>query len=184
VGKIPRSNLTKNDLKNLPNPNGNEFKEQCSYYTELIFTNHSRTEALKLAFPDKYQKAIMDAKGNDKMVNMNVRKQINQVENSSFTKECFSVANKQWWMKFIGKKQNVLEKLYSDAISDDLEVRDRHNASKLFLTYLPEMQKEDKLTVEVKVGSSEFKDMLTEKKKQLYNAANQDIVDVEVEDAD
>jgi len=181
MAKIKRTNLTKNDMKHLPNTNGDNFKEQCAYYTELVFTKHNKTESFRIAFPDKYQQAIDRAGGNNNVVNANIKKAINQVENSKFMQECFTVANKHWWMKFIGKKQQVLEKLYDDAISDELDIRDRHNASKLFMSYVPDAPKEEKVTVEVKVGSDEFKNMLLEKKRLLHSTANnEEIIDAEV----
>ena len=53
--KITRTNLTKNDMKNLPSINGDEYKEQCAYYTELVFTKMNKVEAFKKAFPDRYK---------------------------------------------------------------------------------------------------------------------------------
>lgn len=170
-------------MKNLPNANGDEFKESCAYYTELVFTKMSKENAFKAAFPDKYKQAVDRAGGNDRVVNANIKKAINSVEGSKFMKDCFYAANKHWWMKFLGKKQDVFEKLYEDAMDDELAARDRHNASKIFLAHIPDAPKEDKVTVEVKVGSDEFKNMLMDKKRQLMNAANEDIIEVETEDA-
>jgi len=81
----------------------------------------------------------------------------------------------------MGKKQKVFEKLYEDAISDEIDIKDRHNASKIFLAHIPDAPKEDTIKVEVKVGSDEFKSMLMQKKKLIHNTANEDIIDAETE---
>lgn len=175
-------NLTKADMKKLPKINGNEFKESCAYYTELIFTKTDKREAFKKAFPDKYQLAIERACGNPNLIEAKIKKGINQVESSAFMQECFYAANKHWWMKFIHKKNDIYEKVYDTATDDTESTRDRLNAAKIFLQFAPDTPKEEKITVEVKVGSDEFKNMLLEKKKQIHNAANESIEDVEVID--
>jgi len=178
---MSKTNLTKSDMKHLPKVNGDDFKESCAYYTELIFTKTDKTTAFRLAFPDRYKKAISNAGDNDKLIASKIKKGINTVESSAFMKECFYTANKHWWMKFMGKKQRVFEKLYEDAISDDIDIKDRHNASKIFLAHIPDAPKEDTIKVEVKVGSDEFKSMLMQKKKLIHNTANEDIIDAETE---
>ena len=177
--RATKSLLTKHDMKNLPVINGDDFKESCALYTELVFTKHSKEEAYKIAFPDKYNNIV--SMGSN-VLNANLKKAINQLERTKFVQECFYNANKHWWMKFMGKKNDIFEKLYNDALSDDIDIRDRHNASKIFLTFIPDAPKEDKVVVEVKVGSDEFKDMLLEKKRLLYSAANESIEDAEVLD--
>ena len=170
-------------MKNLPSINGDEYKEQCAYYTELVFTKMNKVEAFKKAFPDRYKEALDKTGGNPSVVNANITKEINKIERSKFVQECFYSANKHWWMKFLGKKHDIFEKLYNDAMDDNLEVKDRHSASKIFLGYVPDAPKEDKVTVEIKVGSDEFKDMLAQKKRQLYMVANdssEDIIEVNV----
>jgi hypothetical protein len=75
-------------------------------------------------------------------------------------------------MKFLGKKQNIMEKVYDTAMDDSERTGDRLNAAKIFMQFAPDAPKEDKITVEVKVGSEEFKQMLNQKKKELHSAAN------------
>lgn len=182
--KITRTNLTKSDMKNLPSVNGDEYKEQCAYYTELVFTKMNKIEAFKKAFPDRYKDALDKTGGNPSVVNANIAKEINKIERSKFVQECFYSANKHWWMKFLGKKQDIYEKLYDTAMDDEESTQNRLNASKIFLQFIPDAPKEDKVIVEVKVGSDEFKDMLLEKKRALYNAANNtdDIIDGEIDE--
>lgn len=181
MAKIKRTNLSKSDMKNLPSVNGDEFKEACAYYTELVFTKTNKIEAFKKSFPDKYKDCVDKSNGNSNIATALIKRSIYSLERTQFMQECFYQGNKHWWMKFLGKKQRVFEKLYEDAVSDDVDIRDRHNASKIFLSYVPDAPKEDKLTVEVKVGSDEFKSMLQEKKRMLYSAANEDILDAEVD---
>lgn len=167
-------------MKNLPPINGDAYKESCAYYTELIFTKHDKVDAFMLAFPDKY-KEIKSYSATDNIFNANITKTINQVERSKFMQECFNAANKHWWMKFLGKKQDIYEKVYQTALDDNESTKDRLTASKIFLAHVPDAPKEEKLTVEVKVGSDEFKNMLMEKKRLLHKAAN-DVIDAEIED--
>lgn len=181
--KITKTNLTKNDMKHLPNINGDKYKEQCAYYTELVFTKMDKIEAFKQSFPERYQTAIDNANGNNGLINANVTKEINKLERNKFVQECFYSANKHWWIKFLGKKQDIYEKLYETALDDNERTSDRLNASKIFLSYIPDAPKDDKITIEVKVGSTEFKDMLLEKKRELYNAANsEDIIEGEIDE--
>jgi hypothetical protein len=117
------------------------------------------------------------------LINANVTKEINKLERNKFVQECFYSANKHWWIKFLGKKQDIYEKLYETALDDNERTSDRLNASKIFLSYIPDAPKDDKITIEVKVGSTEFKDMLLEKKRELYNAANsEDIIEGEIDE--
>ena len=183
MAKANKPLLSRHDMKNLPNVNGDEFKENCAIYTELVFTKVSKEEAFKMVFKDKYEKIIRDSNGSKLLEKALLSKGIQQLERTKFMQECFYTANKHWWMKFLGKKHDIFEKLYNDAMDDSLEVKDRHSASKIFLGYVPDAPKEDKVTVEIKVGSDEFKDMLAQKKRQLYmvaNDSNEDIIEVNV----
>ena len=180
MAKIKRTNLSKSDMKHLPKVNGNDFKEKCAYYTELIFTRVSKPEAFKTAFPDKYEKVLANTK-DDRFIKANIAKAINQVEQTEFMQECFYAANKHWWMKFLGKKQEIFENVYEMAMDKEASARDRLSASKIFLDHVPDAPKETNINVKVEVGSNEFKDMLLEKKQALMSAAN-DIIDVETEE--
>ena len=177
---MARGNLTKADMKHLPAHNGDPFKEAAAYYTELVFTGTKKREALKQAFPDKYNHAVNKAAGNKNLIAPNISRAISLLERSKFVQDCFNQANKHWWMKFMTKKQDIFTKLYDDALNEDLETRDRHNAAKIFLAHIPDAPKEDKITVEVKVGSDEFKAQLAEKKRLIHNIANETIEDAEV----
>lgn len=177
---MARGNLTKADMKHLPAHNGDPFKEAAAYYTELVFTGTKKKDALKEAFPDKYDNAIKKAAGNKNLIAPNLAKAVAMVERAKFVQDCFNQANKHWWMKFMTKKQNVFEKLYKDALDEDLDTRDRHNAAKIFLAHIPDAPKEEKITVEVKVGSDEFKAQLAEKKRAIHSIANETIEDAEV----
>jgi len=104
-----------------------------------------------------------------------------RIEKGSFVQECFAVANKHWWTKFITKKQDIYENLYNTAMDTNEKTADRLNASKIFLANVPDAPKEEvKVNVEVKVGSDEFKKMLDKKKRDLHTAANGDVVEGEV----
>ena len=184
MAKANKPLLSRHDMKNLPNVNGDEFKENCAIYTELVFTKVSKEEAFKMVFKDKYEKIIRDSNGSKLLEKALLNKGIQQLERTKFMQECFYTANKHWWMKFLGKKQDVYEKLYDTAMDEAESTQNRLNASKIFLQFIPDAPKEDKVVVEVKVGSDEFKDMLLEKKRALYNAANNtdDVIDGEIDE--
>jgi hypothetical protein len=169
-------------MKNLPKFNGDPKKESYRYYTELIFTGTPKREAFKEAFPDEYEKVLAD---HPQMYEAVIGKRINTLERTKFVQECFTAANKNWWMRFMTKKQDIYENLYSIAMDEGEKTADRLAASKTFLQYVPDAPKEDiTVNVEVKVGSDEFKKMLDDKKRQLHSVANKDVIDVEVEDGD
>lgn len=173
--------LTKQDLKNLPNPNGNPRKEAGRLYTELIFTGTSKRAAFEQCFPEDVQQ--LKDKYEEKYYSREVSRAISRIERRDFVKECFTVANKDWWTKFILKKQAIYNNLYETAMDANEKTADRLNASKIFLSHVPDAPKEDiKVKVEVKVGSDEFKKMLDKKKRDLHSAANSDIIEAEIED--
>lgn len=172
--------LTKQDLKNLPKSNGDPRREQGRLYTELVFTGLSRRKAFEEVFPEKVE--ALKAKYEEKWYPREVARMVHRIERGSFVQECFTVANKDWWTKFITKKQDIYENLYNTAMDTNEKTADRLNASKIFLTNVPDAPKEEvKVNVEIKVGSDEFKKMLDKKKRDLHSAANGDVIDVEGE---
>lgn len=169
--------LTKKDLENLPNPNGNPQKEAARLYTELVFTGTPKRAAFEQAFPERVEE--LKEKFDIKYYPREVSRAISRVERNKFTQECFNIANKDWWTKFITKKQDIYSELYNTAMNPDEKTADRLNASKIFLAHVPDAPKEEvKVNVEVKVGSDEFKKMLDKKKRDLHTAANGDIIDI------
>jgi len=172
--------LTKKDLKNLPKSNGDPRREQGRLYTELVFTGLSRRKAFEEVFPEKVE--ALKVKYPASAYPREVARMVHRIERGSFVQECFTIANKDWWTKFITKKQDIYENLYNTAMDKNEKTVDRLNASKIFLTNVPDAPKEDiKVNVEVKVGSDEFKKMLDQKKRELHGAANGNIIDVEGE---
>lgn len=175
-------NLTKQDIKDLPNsPIGNETKECVTQYVMLVYERVPKPDALKEAFPDRYQRAVDRAGGNQDVLNANIRKEINQVERSKYCRDIYASEHKDWWIKFLTKKEKVFENLVNIALDEGESARTRVEASRAFLQFAPEKAIENNVKVEVNVTGDDFKKTLLERKKALYDTATMDVIDVEVE---
>jgi len=173
--------ITKEELKNLPKcPMDNETQQNTVEYVNMVMDGSSRAKALESAFPSRYERALSRASGNKNVVDANVKKEYNQIERSKYAQGLFVAAEKHWWMKFMTRKQKIYGKLYEIAMDDEQDTKDQIASSKALLQYLPSAPSENKLEVTHKVQSTDFKDMLLAKKKELHNAANAEAIDVEV----
>ena len=183
-------NLTKQDMKDLPNsPAGDETKEKLVEYVSLVMDGVTKPDALKRALPERYMRAVdrandaeSNGKGKGNVLNANVKKEINQVERSLFCRKLYESEHKDWWIKFLGKKQKAYETLFKIGLDEGESARNRVEAIKTMLQFMPDKAPEA-IKVDVQVTSDDdFKAMLKEKQRMLHKAAN-DIVDVEVIEA-
>lgn len=178
-------NLTKKELKELPNsPAGNETKRNIAEYVSLVMSGKPKTEALKQALPDRYQRAEERAaendngKGKGSVLNANLQKEINQVERSQYAKDLYASEHKDWWIKFLGKKQKAFETLFEIGLDKRENARNRVDAIRTLLQHMPDKQQDIKVDVQVNAGQ-DFKEMLKQKQNELYKIANGEVIDVE-----
>ena len=176
--------ITKEELALLPKcPMDNESKQNVVDYVSMVMDGKSRAKALKEVYPLRYERAVQRASGNKRVIDANVQKEYNQVERSKYAQQMFTSAEKHWWMKFLTKKQKIYEKAYGIAMDDEQETKDQLTAMRMLMQYLPSAPKEDKLEITHKIQGDDFKAMLDEKKRLLHRAANDDVIDVVVENA-
>jgi len=179
--------LTKQELKDLPNsPAGQESKKHIVSYVGHVMTGMTKTDALKLCFPERYERAMSrakdadpDGKGKGNVVNANLSKEVNQVERSRLCKDLYNAEHKDWWIKFLVKKQKGFEILFDLGQDKDVSPRERINALNTMLTHLPE-KAPDAIKVEHSISEDDFKSNLLTMKKKLFDAANEAAIDVEV----
>ena len=174
--------LEKHVIKSLPDTITNEQNRQYGEYVELVFSGVSKFDAFKEVFPDRYQLAIDRASGNNRVVNANIKKGINAIERSDVVKQAYQLAHKTWWTKFVTKKQDLLENMYDIAMDRDQATRDRVNATKVALQYMPQAATDVNINIDASEKAVTFLDKLQKQKNLLYKVANEDVVDVEVED--
>lgn len=172
--------LSKAVLNELPSVFKDDKNLDYGEYVELVFSGIGKEEAFKRVFPERYRNAIKEAGNNEKLVNSKIWKHIGIIERTNVVKSAYEVAHQTWWTKFITKKQTLLENLYDIAVDANESTKDRINASRTALQYMPNM--EQTLTVKIEDDSkNEWLNRLAERKRELFKLANdKDVVDVEV----
>lgn len=175
--------ITKAELKELPKcPIGSESKQNVADYIDMQLSGSSKKEALKAVYPDRYKRALERAGGKDSVVEANIKKEINQIERSKYAQALLVAAEKHWYNKWIAKKTKVCDMFFETAMSKDEDMKNRINAGKAFMQYTANPNRNDKLEITHKV-EDDFKAQLLARKKELYDAANENssAIDVEIE---
>ena len=156
-------------------------KGKYAEYVLLVLGGKKKGEALEEAFPERYKAAIERAGGNTRLHASNIKKAIMHVERSSVCKELYEQAHKTWWIQFLDKKNKIYENLYSMALDEGINPRERVSASKVMLEHMPTFQEDVKVQVEVKQSKEDFVSQLREMQIALHKQANNEVIDVELE---
>ena len=159
-----------------------ETEKKALEYIDLIFTGTEKTEAFKIVFPDRYERIANRAKDFRRGVRATLLCAVREYEDGKYVKSLYTVGNENYFTKFIDKRTRLLDKLYDIAMDEDENMSYRLNASKTFLSSIPEADKKIVVSHDVDVKVS-FKQMLENKQKELYDIANspEEIIDAELE---
>lgn len=168
--------MKKKELKELPSITGSKYNEAHFDYVSMVVKGMEKTKAFKLAYPEKYAKAI-DC--DDRFKEANLRRAVNTMDKNPVVMKMYNAQDKMLYTDFIHKKHKLLDRMYKKGMSDDLDEKDQIAATKVFMTFVPNAQKVDKVEVEV-TTKDDHRKMLLEKKRELYQVANDEVVDVEV----
>ena len=163
------------DLPSLPT---RDTDKNAIEYVTLVYDGLDKIEAFKTIFPERYEKAVEKAKKYRRNVKASVMSVINNYERGKYVTSLYSMANEQYYARFVNKRTAMLEKLYDIGMSDEEKMSHRLVAAKTFLGSIPEPKKEIVHKVEVDV-QDEFRKKLEEKQKMLYMVANKE----DIEDA-
>ena len=172
-------NITKKVLKSLPKVVGKENEMLQMEYVHSVLGGKTKKSALAEHFPELYDEAIASAKGNEKLVEARIKRQINLIERKNTVKQMYALAHKHAWTNFLDKKHKLYENLYDMAMDEDNSVRDRTSCSKVLLDHMPKFEEDKTITVEVKDGKAEFIDRLRDMQIALHKQANKDVIDVD-----
>lgn len=173
--------ITKAELKELPkSPIGNESRQNVADFIDMQMNGMSKKNALKAVYPNRYQRALDRAGGNDKVVEANLMKEINQIERSKYAQGLLVAADKHWYNKWITKKTDVCNMFYDTAMSSDVAEKDRINAGKAFMQYTAKPNSKLEIEHTHKI-EDDFKEKLLARKRELHSIANDNVIDVEVE---
>ena len=176
--------LKEEELPNLPSK---ETDHKAIEYVSLVFDGLDKIAAFKEVFPDRYERLSNKAVADKRNVKATVMSAINMYERGKYVASLYSMANEQYYARFVNKRTKLLEKLYDIAMDDEEKMSYRLVASKTFLGSIPEPKKEIVHKVEVDVND-EFRKKLEERQKMLYSIANNSdieeaiVVDEVVED--
>jgi len=167
----------------LPALPSNERQRNAVAYVNLVYSGVNKQKAFKTVFPERAAKAEERAKNSKYSASLALASDITNYESGKYVQELYKLTQETYWTMFIDKRTQLLNRLADKAMNDDLDERDQMQAAKIFLSHVPEVQKEEKVVHEVKLAEdTKFIEQLMAKKKQLYSVANdEDIIDVEVQ---
>lgn len=168
-------NIKDEKLPNLPTK---EYEQQAIEYVTLVYDGLDKIEAFKTIFPERYAKAADKATRYHRNVKATIMSIINMYERGRYVSALYSIANEQYYARFVNKRTSLLEKLYDIGMDDEQKMSHRLVAAKTFLGAIPEPKKEIVHKIEVDVND-EFRNKLLEKQKMLYAIANKE----DIEDA-
>lgn len=167
------------ELPNLPNKKVNHNAVE---YIGLVYQGMDKFDAFKQVFPERFQRVYDRAISQRRNAKNAVLNDIGAYESGKYVQELYKLSQEHYWSHFIDKRTKLLNKLADQAMNDDLDIRDQHNAAKIFLGSVPEMKKEDKVVHEHKiVEDTQFMEQLKARKLALRKLADDDdIVEGEI----
>ena len=173
--------MKKKQLKELPSITGKVHNEAHFEYVSNVVKGMKKTRAFELAYPDKYQK-LKDG-GDARFFEANLRRSINTMDKNPIVEKMYNAQDKMLYTDFIHKKHKLLNRMYEQGMDDDLDVRDQQSATKIFMQFVPNIQRDLNINVDVNISrEDDHRKMLIERKKALHEIANSNVIDVEVED--
>jgi hypothetical protein len=154
-------------------------------YVGLVYQGMDKVEAYKMIFPDRTERIAKKANADRRGYRPTMMYNIGVYERGKYVTSLYNVGSKNYFTQFVDKKTNLLNEMYSIGMDKDGDMRDRLNASKIFLSSVPVA--ETKLIVEHEHKHDialEFKNKLAERQKQLYSMANNvdEILDAEIDE--
>ena len=175
--------LTKAELKKLPKIIGDEAENQMEY-VQAVLGGQDKVKAFRIFFPQLYEDAVKNAKGNKGLIPRNITTYINSLERKSAVKKMYELAHRNAWTNFMVKKHRLYENLYDMAMDEENSVRDRQSCSKTLLDHMPKFEEDKTIILEVKDGKDEFVKGLREMQIALHKQANKDkdIIEAEIDD--
>lgn len=160
----------------LPNVPTKDTEHKAIEYVSLVYDGYDKVEAWKQVFPERYERDKQLALKNRRNVRATVLSRINNYERGKYVTALYSMANEQYYARFVDKRTKMLEKLYDIGMDDEEKMSHRLVAAKTFLGSIPEPKKEVTHKVEVDV-KNEFQQKLKEKQQMLYDMANPEIIE-------
>lgn len=167
----------------VPNIPTRTDEKKAIEYVGLVYQGTDKVEAYKQVFPERHDrikaKAIKDRRG----VRPTIMYHITAYERGKYVTSLYEVGAKNFFMNFVDMKFNMLNEMYSIGMDKEEDMKHRLNASKIFLSSIPEAPKEVTHKVEVDI-KADFKSKLAERQKALYSIANNEneILDAEIDD--
>ncbi len=167
--------MTKQELDSYPvAPLGDKNKEAQVNYVLAIIDGDSKEEAYAQFFPERYAKVKGDKH--------RTRNAIYALEQGEYVQKMMSTANKQAYSRFFGKVNNVLQKVYDRAVSDDVDDMVALRAAEVFMRNVPKAQEDIVIKHEIDI-KDQYKQFLSDRKKFMTELANgSNIIDIEVID--
>lgn len=167
VPKLPTNMNTKNAVE----------------YVGLVYSGVDKVEAFRQVFPDKCKKIEDKAQKDRRDKVATLRYHIGIYERGKYVSSLYEVGAKNYFVEFVDKKTNLLNEVYDVAMDKEENMRNRLNASKIFLSSIPEAPKEVTVKHEVDV-KNDFNKKLEERQRALYSIANNetDILDAEIDE--
>lgn len=168
----------------LPRLPATDSQRYAVKYVNLVYSGMTKEKAYGTVFPDRVANLKNKASERDVSASYMVKADVQKYETGKYVRELYKLTQESYWTMFIDKRTRVLNKMADKALDDDLDFKDQLGAAKVFLSHVPDAQKEDKVIHEVKLSEdTKFIAQLEAKKRQLYAVANEeDIIDVELSD--
>jgi DNA-binding transcriptional regulator PaaX len=170
------------DVSLIPEIPTQEYQTKALEYVSMVYEGYTKKDAYKAVFPERYQNLKDKCEKYKRNFNVTFTNYICRYEDGKYVTKLYSLANEQYYKRFIDKRTKLLDKLYEIGMDDDEKMSHRLVASKTFLSSTPEPEKKitHKIEGDVKI---EFRNKLEQKQKELYAIANgEDIEDVIVVD--
>lgn len=156
-------------------------EEKAVQYVSLVYQGMDKVEAYKEIFPDRYDRINSKAIKDRRNPRLTLLSHIAMYEKGKYVSELYAVGNENYFVQFVDMKTRMLYKLNDIFCDEGNKMKDRLNASKIFLSSIPEPIAKVKHEVEVDVTVN-FKQKLEERQKMLYSLANKtDIIEAEID---
>ena len=177
-------NIDKHVQKKLTKVMEDPDKKKYAEYVLLVLGGSPKGKAIKEVWPDRYQRAIDRANGNNNLIPANIRKEVTYIERTKICQELYEQSHKSWWINFLEKKNKLYENLYDMALDTDINPRERVSASKVMLEHMPSFQEDINVKVEIKQSKEDFVTQLKDMQRKLQKTAVEDMVVIEVTDVE
>lgn len=169
--------------KELPMLPANKNQHNAVAYVNLVYEGTPKIEAFEQVFPERVRKVREKAHRDRRNPNNAIMHDINNYENGKFVTELYRLSRDSYWVNFIDKRTQVLNKMANLAMDDSIDLNHQFSAAKIFLSSVPDVKKEEKVVHEHRLADDDtFKRQLKERQKQLFELATtpEEIIDAEI----